>query len=74
MKTVYPPTNTVCGGIIIDLQGVQRGFCIFEIRFFCFVVAISDLVYNVEAIHGKLQFHGHHSFFRMLLAVKEVKI
>ena len=27
-------------------------FCIFEIKLFCFVVAMSDLVHNVEAINS----------------------
>ena len=27
-------------------------FCIFEIKRFCFVVAMSDLVHDMEVIHG----------------------
>ena len=42
------------------MQGVQclqdsfsgQIFLIFEIDLFCFVVAISDLVHNVEVVHG----------------------
>ena len=49
----------------------------FEIKLFCFVVAVSDLVHDGEAIHClslllttsgnlfcNLQFHRHHSYFR----------
>ena len=43
----------------ISFQGVQNRqvlvinfFPIFEIKLFCFVVAMSDLVHNVDAIHG----------------------
>ena len=50
-----------------------------QIFFFCFVVAIFDNVHNVQLeIISKLQFHGHHSYFRkdfqMLLAVKKGEI
>ena len=44
--------------------------------YFCFHVAICDLVHDVESIH--LQFHSHHSYFRkdfqMLLAVMGVEV
>ena len=31
---------------------VDNFFHFFEINFFCFVFAVSDLVHDVEAIHG----------------------
>ena len=37
---------------------------VFFLLFFCCVAAIFDFVHDVEAIHGNLQFHGHHSYFR----------
>ena len=63
-------------------------FRIFEIIIFCFVVGICDLVQDVATrfhlsylltasgnLFCKLQFHGHHSYFRkdfqMLLTLKE---
>ena len=51
-------------------------FLSFRHFFSCFLVAIFDLVHDVEAT--TVQFHGHHSHFRkyfqMLLAVKEGEI
>ena len=55
-------------------------FHVFESIIVCFVLAISDMVHDVDSIFplpgftdNKLQFHSHHSYFRkdfqMLLAV-----
>ena len=48
MKTVYPPTNTVCGGYKNDvsLSGGESGHSFF------IVVAMCDLVPDVETVHG----------------------
>ena len=43
---------------------VVNFFCIFEIKLFCFIVAMSDLVYNVETIHG-LCYTLNHVFCRI---------
>ena len=39
-------------GVQLRMVLVVNFFRIFEIIFFCFVVAIFDLVHDVEAIHG----------------------
>ena len=39
-------------GYNIGWFGWTISFCIFEIKFFCFVVAVSDLAHDVEALHG----------------------
>ena len=54
---------------------ISIAYCLFF--HFCFVVAICDLVRDVETIFhlSGLQFHRHHSYFRkdfqMLLTIKE---